>query len=78
MWLSVAFVTSSAQAERLSDALFGQGALSVAIDDADAGTEREAPQFGEPGSPADALWEASRVTALFDPCLLYTSPSPRD
>ena len=67
MWLSVAFVTSSAQAERLSDALFGQGALSVAIDDADAGTERETPQFGEPGSPADALWEASRVTALFDP-----------
>lgn len=67
MWISVAFVTSSAQAERLSDALFGQGALSVAIDDADAGTERETPQFGEPGSSTVPLWESSRVTALFDP-----------
>lgn len=67
MWLSVAFVTSSAYAERLSDALFEQGALSVSIDDADAGTERETPQFGEPGSPAAPLWEASRVIALFDP-----------
>lgn len=67
MWLSVAFVTSSAHAERLSEALFGQGALSVGIDDADAGTERESPQFGEPGSPAAPLWESSRVTALFDP-----------
>ena len=67
MWLSVAFVTSSAHAERLSDALFGQGALSVSIDDADAGTERETPQFGEPGSPAAPLWDASRVIALFDP-----------
>lgn len=67
MWLSVAFVTSSAHAERLSDALFGQGALSVSIDDADAGTERETAQFGEPGSPAAPLWDASRVTALFDP-----------
>ena len=67
MWLSIAFVTSSAHAERLADALIEQGALSVGIDDADAGTERETPQFGEPGSPAAPLWEASRVTALFDP-----------
>lgn len=67
MWLSVAFVTTSARAEKLADALFGQGALSVSIDDAEAGTERETPQFGEPGSPAAPLWAASRVSALFDP-----------
>lgn len=67
MWLSVAFVTSSSQAERLSETLFEQGALSVSIDDADAGTERETAQFGEPGSPTAPLWDASRVTALFDP-----------
>lgn len=67
MWLSVALVTSSAHAQRLSDALLEQGALSVSIDDADAGTDRETPQFGEPGSLATPLWEASRVAALFDP-----------
>lgn len=67
MWLSVALVTASAQAERLSDALLAQGALSVSIDDAEAGTERETPQFGEPGSFAAPVWAASRVTALFDP-----------
>lgn len=67
MWLSVALVTDSQRAERLSEALFDHGALSVSIEDADAGTERETPQFGEPGSPASPLWSASRVVALFDP-----------
>lgn len=67
MWLSVSLVTHSAAAERLSDALFERGALSVSIEDADAGTDRETPQFGEPGSPAAPLWDASRVNALFDP-----------
>jgi ribosomal protein L11 methyltransferase len=44
-----------------------QGAISVSIEDADAGTEAETPQFGEPGSPAAPLWENSRVVALFEP-----------
>jgi len=67
MWLSVSLVTHSAAAESLSDALFACGALSVSIEDADAGTDRETPQFGEPGSPAAPLWDASRVIALFEP-----------
>lgn len=67
MWISAALLTDAGHAEALSDALFEQGALSVTVDDADAGTEYETPQFGEPGSPAAPLWATSRVTALFDP-----------
>lgn len=75
MWLSVAFVTTSEHAERLSEALLDNGALSVGIEDADAGTERETPQFDEPAAPGTAarttasaaLWSASRVVALFEP-----------
>lgn len=38
----------------------------MAVEDADAGTDREIAQFGEPGSPARPLWARSRVVALFD------------
>ena len=67
MWISAAITTDASHAEALSDALFGQGALSVSVEDADAGTEAETPQFGEPGSPETPLWSHSRVVALFDP-----------
>lgn len=67
MWISAALLTDAAHAEALSDALFERGALSVSVEDADAGTERETPQFGEPGSPAAPLWATSRVIALFEP-----------
>jgi len=67
MWLSVTFPTAAAQTEALSDALMEHGALSVSVEDADAGTELETPQFGEPGSSLTPLWENSRVIALFDP-----------
>ena len=67
MWISAALVTDADHAEALSDNLFGQGAISVTIEDADAGTAAETPQFGEPGSPAAPLWRKSRVVALFDP-----------
>jgi ribosomal protein L11 methyltransferase len=67
MWLSVALPADAAHAEALSDALLAQGALSVAVEDADAGTDRETPQFGEPGSPESPLWDNSRVVALFEP-----------
>ena len=66
MWLSVTLSTDAAHAEALSDALLGLGAISVSVEDADAGTERETPQFGEPGSSPAPLWENSRVIALFD------------
>jgi len=67
MWLSVTLVTDAACAEALSEALLGQGALSVEVTDANAGTPEEVPQFGEPGSPALPLWETSRIEALFEP-----------
>jgi len=54
--------------EAVSQALIDElGALSVAIEDADAGTGGEQPLFGEPGLPAAAPgWERSLVRALFD------------
>ena len=67
MWISAALLTDAAHAEAFSEALLGQGALSVSVEDADAGTANETPQFGEPGSPATPLWAVSRVVALFDP-----------
>src|SRR4030065_2299603 len=65
-WLSASFITDAAHTEALSDALLALGALSVGAEDADAGTERETPQFGEPGSTPGPLWAHSRVIALFD------------
>ena len=38
MWLSVAVEAEAERAEALSEALMEQGALSVSIEDADAGT----------------------------------------
>ncbi|MBK9954568.1 MAG: 50S ribosomal protein L11 methyltransferase [Rhodocyclaceae bacterium] len=67
MWLSVAIATDAGHAEALSDALLEEGALSVSVEDAEAGTEFETPQFGEPGSPATPLWRLSKVMALFEP-----------
>ena len=50
--------------DALADAL---GALSVAVEDAAAGSPAEQPLFGEPGLPAPApAWEQSTLTALFD------------
>jgi ribosomal protein L11 methyltransferase len=66
-WQNVSFLTDAAHAEPLCDALLETGALSASIEDADAGTPDEQPQFGEPGSATSPGWEHSRVVALFDP-----------
>ena len=66
MWISVTLQAEANQAETLSEALMEAGALSVSIEDADAGTEAEKPQFGEPGHLPTSLWDHSRVVALFD------------
>ena len=58
-------VLPSEIAEKLSDALMENGALSSAIEDAYAGTPDEQPIFGEPNEPT-AVWEQSLVIALFD------------
>jgi ribosomal protein L11 methyltransferase len=54
--------------ERLSDALVDElDALSVAVEDADAGTAAEQALFGEPGGPPPAAgWERSTLRALFE------------
>lgn len=67
MWISAAIIADAGHAEALSEALFGQGAISVSVEDADAGTAAETPQFGEPGGEEAPLWQRSRVIALFDP-----------
>ncbi|HEY9191494.1 MAG TPA: 50S ribosomal protein L11 methyltransferase [Methyloversatilis sp.] len=66
-WVTVTLLADSTHAETLSDALLDAGALSVDIEDADAGTPDERPQFGEPGLPvAVELWPHSRLHALFE------------
>lgn len=65
-WQSVSFLTDAAQAEPLCDALLEAGALAASIEDADAGTPDEQPQFGEPGSVNSPGWNHSRVVALLE------------
>ena len=71
MWVSVALETDAAHADALSEALLAAGAISVSVEDAQAGTDAETPQFGEPGGANDQpivpLWAESRVVALFAP-----------
>jgi ribosomal protein L11 methyltransferase len=54
--------------EPLSDALIDEAeALSVSVEDADAGGQDEQPLFGEPGMPAPrAGWERSTLVVLFE------------
>ena len=66
-WLSASIETDSLHVEALADALMAAGALSVSIEDADAGTANETPQFGEPGSLSTPTWERSRIIALLEP-----------
>lgn len=65
-WLSASIETDCHHAEAFADALLEAGALSASIEDADAGTEFETPQFGEPGSVTTPGWERSRVIALLE------------
>jgi len=66
-WQSVSFLTDASHAEPLCDALLEAGALSASIEDADAGTPDEQPQFGEPGSVNSPGWTHSRVVTLLEP-----------
>jgi ribosomal protein L11 methyltransferase len=64
MWLSLKLAAAQAEAEILADALMEAGALSVSIEDRDAGTAEEAPQFGEPGLDDPKAWNRNWVVAL--------------
>ena len=65
-WQSVRILVDSKQAELLSDALMEVGALSVSLEDADAGTADETPLFGEPDYPTAELWPHSIAMVLLD------------
>ncbi|MBU1396960.1 MAG: 50S ribosomal protein L11 methyltransferase [Gammaproteobacteria bacterium] len=65
-WQSVRLLVDSKQAELLSDALVEAGALSVSLEDADAGTVDETPLFGEPDYPTAELWPHSIARVLLD------------
>ena len=60
-------VCPQADVDAVSDTLEALDALSVSVEDADAGSDQENALFGEPGMPPPAqAWEQSRVTALFN------------
>lgn len=65
-WQSVRILVDSKDAEPFSDALMEVGALSVSLEDADAGTVDETPLFGEPDHPSAELWQRSIAVALLE------------
>ena len=66
-WRNICFLTDASHAEPLCDALLEAGALSACIEDADAGTPDEQPQFGEPGSVNTPGWQHSKIVVLLEP-----------
>lgn len=66
--IEVVLLAPESLVERVSDALIDElGALSVSVEDADAGTDHEQALFGEPGMPApSAGWQQSVLKALFE------------
>jgi len=62
--VSLILRTDARVADALSDALLAQGAQSVSVEDANAGTAEEAPLYGEPGLPAEGAWPQSLIKAL--------------
>jgi len=63
---ALALLVPAAAVDALSDLLADElDALSVSIEDADAGSDAEQPVFDEPGVAAGGTWAHARVTALF-------------
>jgi ribosomal protein L11 methyltransferase len=60
--LVVAAAAVDPVSERLADTY---SALSVSVEDADAGTAAETPLFDEPAGPAAGRWQRARIVALF-------------
>ena len=69
MWLALELRVDAAQVVALSDALLEEGALSVDIADAHAGTDAETPIFQEPGMDTEAVFAGNRLLALFPPLI---------
>ncbi|HAW45255.1 MAG TPA: 50S ribosomal protein L11 methyltransferase [Sutterella sp.] len=63
----ITYRTTEDLTETLSEAFFGAGALSVTVEDADAGTVDETPVFAEPGvEPKTRAWKRSLVKVLVE------------
>ncbi|MFM2083995.1 MAG: hypothetical protein RLY95_813 [Pseudomonadota bacterium] len=62
----LSLLSPEAVVDTIGDAVMELGALSVSVEDADAGTDAEQALFGEPGMPTPpAAWAHSRIVALF-------------
>ncbi len=66
-WQSLRVTLDASRAEAFSEALMALGAISAALEDADAGSLDETPIFGEPTEPDAGLWRHCIVTALLGP-----------
>jgi ribosomal protein L11 methyltransferase len=67
MLRELTIVVDEAQAEALSDEFLARGALSVAIEDAQAESSDEQPLYGEPGMAIEHhAWRRSRLLVLID------------
>jgi ribosomal protein L11 methyltransferase len=64
-WLALSAAVPAEYADRLSDALLEQGAVSVEISDAAAGTAAEQPVYDEGARTALPGWSETLVHALF-------------
>ena len=68
--MSLILRTDARVADELSDALLAHGVQSVSVEDANAGTDDEAPLYGEPGMPVEVIFltgERSMLTYLLHP-----------
>jgi len=65
-WLALTLELEEAAAEAFSDALIEAGAVSVALEDADAGRDAETPRFAEPPWDAPGAWRHNRLSALIE------------
>jgi len=66
-WLSITLDLDGTRAEAVSEALVEAGALSVSMEDAQAGSPGEDAQFGEPDSSPPRPWRRTRLVALAEP-----------
>lgn len=65
-WQSITLQLAEREAEVLSEALLEAGAVSVAIEDAQAGTAGERPLYAEPQWDAPAAWRLNRLEVLLE------------
>jgi ribosomal protein L11 methyltransferase len=63
-WQAITLELAGREAEALSEALLEAGAVSVAIEDAQAGTAGEIAQYAEPDWDAPAAWRQNRLEVL--------------